>query len=76
MKHAALDVYLSNTTMQVERLLSAAGARRYLLEDWQYWAMHDLHDLSKGAFSGMPQWLHAAADRSSSLATAALLAGR
>eukprot|EP00891_Asterochloris_glomerata_P002804 jgi/Astpho2/2804/fgenesh1_pg.00050_%23_87_t len=61
---------------KVEQLLSAAGARRYLLEDWQYWAMHDLHDLSKGAFSGMPQWLHAAAERSSSLATAALLAGR
>jgi hypothetical protein len=57
-------------------LLVAAGPRRYLLESAEFWAMRDLVELSKGAFSELPSWLEAAAKRASELATSALLGGR
>lgn len=60
----------------MERLLAAAGPRRYLLESADFWAMRDLVELSKGAFSELPSWLDSAASRTSSLATRALLGGR
>ncbi|KAK9812803.1 hypothetical protein WJX72_004085 [[Myrmecia] bisecta] len=63
------------TAAKVERLLTAAGPKRYLLESADFWAMRDLTELSKGAFSELPQWLNAAAERASALATTALLAG-
>jgi hypothetical protein len=60
---------------QVERLLSSAGGGRYLLESADFWALRELEDLSKGAFSELPGWLEAAARRASSLATSTLLVG-
>ena len=39
-------------------LLRSAGARAYLLEGGEYYAMRDLMDLSKGAaFARLPRWL-------------------
>jgi run domain Beclin-1 interacting cysteine-rich containing protein len=61
------------TLRQARRLLSAAGPRRYLLESPDFWAMRELVELSKGAFSGLPAWLEAAAQRAASLATSCLL---
>ena len=58
----------------MDRLVAAAGPRRQLLESSDFWAMRDLAELSKGAFSELPQWLETAAQRASSLATSALLA--
>ena len=51
-----------------------AGPRRYLLESADFWAMRELAELSKGAFSGLPAWLEGRAARTSALATSALLA--
>ena len=59
--------------LQVERLLAAAGGRRYLLESADFWALSELEDLSKGAFSELPRFLAAAAQRSTALATSTLL---
>lgn len=58
---------------QAKRLLAASGPRRYLLESPEFWAMRELVELSKGAFSRLPAWLEAAAERAASLATSALL---
>jgi hypothetical protein len=44
-----------------------------LLESPEFWAMRELVELSKGAFSRLPAWLEAAAERAASLATSALL---
>ncbi len=59
--------------VQAKRLLAGAGPRRYLLESPDFWAMRELVELSKGAFSRLPAWLEAAAARAASLATSALL---
>jgi hypothetical protein len=58
---------------QVERLLAAAGGRRYLLESADFWALTELEDLSKGAFSDLPRFLATAAQRATALATSTLL---
>jgi hypothetical protein len=58
---------------QAKQLLAGAGPRRYLLESPDFWAMRELVELSKGAFSRLPAWLEAAAARAASLATSALL---
>ncbi|KAK9917040.1 hypothetical protein WJX75_000268 [Coccomyxa subellipsoidea] len=58
---------------KAKRLLAGAGPRRYLLESPDFWAMRELVELSKGAFSRLPAWLEAAAARAASLATSALL---
>lgn len=58
---------------QAKRLLAGAGQRRYLLESPDFWAMRELVELSKGAFSRLPAWLEAAAARAAALATDALL---
>ena len=59
--------------MQVRRLLGAAGPRRYLLESPDFWAMRELRELSKGAFSQLPAWLENVAQKAAQLATSALL---
>ncbi|BDA48701.1 probable differentially expressed in FDCP 8 homolog at C-terminar half [Coccomyxa sp. Obi] len=58
---------------KAKRLLAGAGPRRYLLESPDFWAMRELVELSKGAFSRLPAWLEAAAARAATLATSALL---
>ena len=57
----------------MERLLAASGHRRYLLESADFWALAELVDLSKGAFSEQPRFLAAAAQRATALATSTLL---
>ena len=42
---------------QVEKLRRHAGRRRYMLESTEFWAMAELEDLSRGAFSQLPAWL-------------------
>ncbi len=59
--------------VQAKRLLGAAGLRRYLLESPDFWAMRELRELSKGAFSQLPAWLETVAQKAAQLATSALL---
>ena len=51
-----------------------AGRRAYLLEGPDFWAMTELLEMSRGAFSQLPAWLKAASEQACSLATACLLA--
>ena len=53
--------------------MAAAGVRRYLLESPDFWAMRELRELSKGAFSQLPAWLETVAQKAAQLATSALL---
>ena len=59
---------------QVEKLMVKASGRRYLLESADFWAMRDLVELSKGAFSSLPGWLAAVVQHVSDLTTSSLLA--
>jgi len=56
-----------------ERLLKAAGPRRYLLETHEFWAMRELVELSKGAYSRLPSWLDTVCERASNLAISAIV---
>lgn len=60
--------------LQVVRLLKAAGARRHLLEQADFWALNELADLAGGRFAALPPWLDRAARKCSDLAAAVLLA--
>ena len=59
---------------QADKLRLHAGRRAYLLEGADFWAMTELVEMSRGAFSQLPTWLQSASDRAASLATACLLA--
>ncbi|KAK9806595.1 hypothetical protein WJX73_006216 [Symbiochloris irregularis] len=59
---------------QVDALLAKAGSRRYMLDAAEFWAMRELVELSKGAFSSLPGWLSAILQRASDLTTSCLLA--
>lgn len=59
---------------QVEKLMAKASGRRYLLESAEFWAMREMVELSKGAFSSLPSWLSAIVQHASDLTTSSLLA--
>ena len=59
---------------QSEKLRRHAGRKAYLLEGADFWALTELVEISRGAFSQLPAWLQAASDKACSLATACLLA--
>ena len=71
--HVAVFEGNRDAALQAKRLLGAAGPRRYLLESPDFWAMRELRELSKGAFSQLPAWLEAVAQKAAQLATSALL---
>ena len=71
--HVAVYEGSRDVALQAKRLLGAAGLRRYLLESPDFWAMRELRELSKGAFSQLPAWLEAVAQKAAQLATSALL---
>lgn len=58
-------------SVQAEKLLDRAGHRRYLLESTEFWAMRELVELSKGAFSSLPGWLAAMIQHAASLTLSA-----
>ena len=60
--------------VQAEKLLEKANRRRYLLESAAFWAMRELVELSKGAFSSLPGWLAAIAQHAADIHTSSLLA--
>lgn len=60
--------------VQVDVLLVKAGSRRYMLDAAEFWAMRELVELSKGAFSSLPGWLNAILQRATDLTTSCLLA--
>ncbi len=57
----------------MDRLLKAAGARRHLLEQSDFWALTELADLASGHFAALPPWLDRASRKCSALAAAVLL---
>ena len=62
--------------LQAELLMTKASRRRYLLESAEFWAMRELVELSKGAFSSLPAWLAAIVQHAADLTTSSLLAQR
>lgn len=54
--------------------MAKAGSRRYMLDAAEFWAMRELVELSKGAFSSLPGWLSAILQRATDLTTSCLLA--
>lgn len=57
----------------MDGLLKAAGARRHLLEQADFWALNELADLAGGHFAALPHWLDKATRKCSALAAAVLL---
>lgn len=57
---------------QVDKLLAAAGARRHLLEQADFWALNELADLAGGHFAALPPWLDKASKKCLALAAAVL----
>lgn len=58
---------------QVDKVLAAAGARRHLLEQPDFWALNELVDLAGGHFAALPPWLDNASKKCLALAAAVLL---
>ncbi|KAJ9518700.1 hypothetical protein QJQ45_018718, partial [Haematococcus lacustris] len=69
---AAAQAAGGEVAARAARLTQAAGNRAYLMDPGlsDFWAMRDLAELSKGAFSQLPPWLEAAAMRAAALAAA------
>lgn len=58
----------------MEDFLEAAGSRRHLLVESDYWSLEELADISRASSSEVAKWVESTCPKATSLATAALLA--